>query len=302
MSFQWNFQHNLRAYLGRKRAGSFIGASRCIRLRRMAIGGEPRDVTIRLVETRKKIDAACELVNDRYAWRGYGDSHQIPADAHHMTFTAEVDEEIVGTITLAIDSSSGLAIDRAFATEVDTFRGMPGTKVCELTKFAFSPDVQSKELMAALFHVVFVYGSRTHGGTDLFIEVNPRHVRFYESMLGFQRVGRLKQNETVAAPAQLMWLKVSRIRDQIRRCGGTQQNSARSLYPFFFSPDDEEGIYRRLAAAPPEFIEVRGSDDDLRILATSRSAAAVPAGLPLAASTLIDASRPRAPHPSFVET
>ena len=181
MSYHSNIQGRLRAYLRRKPAESPIETSRCVRLRRMSIGGEPCDVTIRVVETRKKIEAARELVNDRYAWRGYGDNHQIPADAHHMTFTAEMGEEVVGTITLAVDSTSGLAIDRAFSAEVGAFRCMPGTKVCELTKFAFSPHIQSKELMAALFHIVFVYGSRTHGGTDLFIEVNPRHVRFYEA-------------------------------------------------------------------------------------------------------------------------
>ena len=274
MSYQWNSNDELRARFGRRRAVSSVGASRCIRLRRIMIGGEPRDVTIRLVETRKKIEAACQLVNDRYAWRGYGDSHEIPADAHHMTFTAEVDEVVVGTITLAIDSSVGLAIDRAFSSEVDAFRRMPGTKVCELTKFAFSPNVQSKELMAALFHIVFVYGSRAHGGTDLFIEVNPRHVRFYESMLGFERVGSLRQNESVAAPAQLMWLKVSEIRDQIRRCGGTQQDSARSLYPLFFSPVEEDGIYRRLAEAKTELVELSRGEHATTELAAGRAAAA----------------------------
>ena len=146
----------MRAHFAREVADPSFAASRSIRLRRMMIGGEPRNVSIRLVETRQKIAAACELVNDRYSWRGYGDSHQIPADAHHMTFTAEIDEEVVGTITLAVDSPSGLAIDKAFSAEVDAFRCSAGTRVCELTKFAFSPNVQSRELMAALFHIVFV--------------------------------------------------------------------------------------------------------------------------------------------------
>lgn len=294
MSYQWNFQEKLRAHRGRRRADAAIGASRCIRLRRMMIGGEPRNVTIRLVETRQKIVAACDLVNDRYAWRGYGDRHQIPADAHHITFTAELDDDVVGTITLAIDSESGLAIDAAFSSEVDAFRGKPNATVCELTKFAFSPTVQSKELMAALFHIVFVYGSRAHGGTDLFIEVNPRHVRFYESMLGFQRIGSLKQNESVAAPAQLMWLKVSDIRAQILRCGGTQQHKVRSLYPFFFSPSEEDGIYRRLAAAETELFELPNSEKELHQVATGRSHTAAPAQLALAAAALINKIQRRA--------
>ena len=223
-------------------------APRTISLRNMEICEEGADWTIRLVETRDKIQAACDLVNNRYAWRGYGASHRIPLGANHMTFTAEVDDEVVGTITLAADSPRGLAVDHAFKDEMDGFRALQGTKVCELTKFAFDPGVQSKELMAALFHVVFVYGHRTHGCTDLFIEVNPRHVRFYEAMLGFQAVGPLKVNQSVAAPAQLMRLRISAIRRSIDLFAGRgDRPNARSLYPYFFSPMQEASIYNRLA-------------------------------------------------------
>jgi hypothetical protein len=104
--------------------------------------------------------------------------------------------------------------------------------------------------MATLFHIVFVYGQRSYGCTDLFIEVNPRHVRFYEKMLGFERVGSLKENESVAAPAQLMWLKVATIREQINiSAGRAGRTNARSLYPLFFSPADESGVYQLLVAA-----------------------------------------------------
>ncbi|MBU3076414.1 GNAT family N-acetyltransferase [Sphingomonas quercus] len=219
----------------------------------MQICGEEKEIAIRLVESTEKIQAACDLINDRYAWRGYGSSHHIPEDANHMTFTAEVEEEVVGTITLAVDSAQGLAADRAFKDELDAFRDLPGVKLCELTKFAFDPAVQSRELMAALFHIVFVYGHRTHGCTDLLIEVNPRHVRFYEAMLGFQRLGAVRTNEGVDAPAQLMWLKVAAIREQINCHAATQDRpSSRSLYPFFFSPAEENGIYQRLTRAIPQ--------------------------------------------------
>jgi len=217
-------------------------------LRDMEICGKKRDVAIRLVESSEKIRAARKLINSRYAWRGYGSNHDIPSSTHHMTFTAEIGEEVIGTITLAVDSPRGLAVDRAFKKEIDGFRDQPGGKLCELTKFAFDSTIQSKELMAALFHTVFVYGHRTHGCTDLVIEVNPRHVRFYEAMLGFKRVGTVRMNEGVAAPAQLMRLEVAAIREQINRfAGNADRAGTRSLYPFFFSPVEESGIYQRLS-------------------------------------------------------
>ena len=222
-------------------------SSRYIPLRSMEIDGARRSVAIRLVETDEKMQAACDLINDRYAWRGYGANHRLPTDASHITFTAEIDQEVVGTITLAVDSPRGLAVDKAFKKEIDYFRALSEARVCELTKFAFSSTIRSKELMAALFHIVFVYGHRTFECTDLFIEVNPRHVRFYETMLGFQRIGSVHVNEMVSAPAQLMKLKVAMIREQIERCAsGRHRSGTRSLYPFFFSPTEEQGIYRRL--------------------------------------------------------
>lgn len=232
------------------RGASFSAEARSIRLRGPAAGGKISNVTIRVVETGEKIRAACDLINDRYVWRGYGGNHQILSDAYHLTFTAESHDEVVGTITLATDSPAGLAADRAFREELDTFRAQPGAKICELTKFAFDSQVHSQELMATLFHIVFVYGHRSYGCTDLFIEVNPRHVRFYETMLGFERVGPVKQNESVAAPAQLMWLKVAKIREQIDAVAGKpDQANHRSLYRLFFSPTEENGIYERLVAA-----------------------------------------------------
>jgi hypothetical protein len=118
------------------------------------------------------------------------------------------------------------------------------------SKFAFNPKIQSQEIMAALFHIVFVYGYRSYGCTDLFIEVNPRHVRFYEVMLGFERIGDLRENESVRAPAQLMWLKVAKIRDQINAVAGKAgQANQRSLYRLFLSPTEESRIYERLMVA-----------------------------------------------------
>jgi len=167
-----------------------------------------------------------------------------------MTFVASVGNETVGTITLGVDSPSGLAADAIFRDEINTFRRVPGAKVCELTKLAFDSASPAKPLLAALFHIVFIYGQRHYDCTDLFIEVNPRHVRFYETMLGFKRIGNVKTNESVSAPAQLMWLKVSDIRAQIdEHAGQTKGPSSRSLYPFFFSKREENGIYARLTGA-----------------------------------------------------
>ncbi|GAA3893185.1 hypothetical protein GCM10022276_10470 [Sphingomonas limnosediminicola] len=184
-----------------------------------------------------------------YSWRGYGHNHALPATPNSVTFTASSQDEVIGTLTLNVDSPpGGLAADRTFPEEIERFRGAPGAKLCELAKFAFDSSTPARPRLAALFHIIFMYGSMHYDCTDLFIEVNPRHRRFYEVMLGFAPVGKPKTNAIVNAPAQLMWLNVNRIREFIDRHAGDECETSRSLYSHFFSPQEAEGIYGRLAA------------------------------------------------------
>lgn len=243
-------------------------------------------ITIRLADCDGHRNAARLLLNRMYSWRGYGDQHVIATSPSHTTFTASSDDgEVLGTITLATDSQRGLAADALFKDVIDTYRARPGAKVCELTKFAFDMAKQSKAVMASLFHLIFIYGHRQYGCTDLFIEVNPRHVRFYETMLGFTRLGDLKMNASVDAPSQLMWLSVAEVRDRIDRHAGTgDRGIARSLYPHFFSPREEDGLYARMistrqnAPAPEKLRRVWRDRQRIWPLSRSRSASSAKRG------------------------
>jgi len=210
-----------------------------------------KPIFISLADDNHQRSDAKILLNRMYSWRGYGDHHDIVKSPCHSTFTASSDEGMLGTITLAVDSANGLAADKLFKDVIDEFRARPGTSVCELTKFAFETTKPSKPMLASLFHLIFIFGQHAYGCTDLFIEVNPRHVRFYEHMLGFKRIGALKDNISVAAPAQLMWLSLAHVRDQIDEHAGLGDNAVtRSLYAYFFSPREEEGLYARMVSTP----------------------------------------------------
>jgi hypothetical protein len=189
------------------------------------------------------------LLNERYGWRGYGSAHDIPSGAQYATFTAEVDDCVVATITLALDSEVGLNIDLTFGVELDHIRQRAGSNICELTRLAFHTSARSQELMAGLFHFVFIYGTMRSECTDLLIEVNPRHACFYEKMLGFHRIGAVKTNGSVAAPSQLMALEVDAIRRSIRSLAGRVTPALqRSLYTNFFPPLQEAQLRCLLAS------------------------------------------------------
>lgn len=210
---------------------------------------EQKNFRIRLADTESGRNSASMLINKMYAWRGYGSAHQVKASPSRITLTASDKEKVIGTVTLGIDSEEGLLADEIFKPEIDK-RRHAGGKVCELTKLAFDPDIRSKFALASLFHIVFIYGRRMHNCTDVFIEVNPRHRRFYETMLGFRRQCEIRTNPRVNAPAVLLWVDIGYVEEQISRYGGTSDNpdTTRSLYPYFFSPREEAGIHGRLVS------------------------------------------------------
>jgi hypothetical protein len=193
-----------------------------------------------------------------YSWRGYGADHQLASSDTCTTFTAFSDEDVIGTLTLGVDSPEGLAADATFKQELDVFRSAPEAKLCELKTFAFSSDVKSKPALATLFHTIFIYEAQQFGCTDVFIEVNPRHVRFYEVMLGFRCVGPPKVDATVSwwpsdLPVQLMRLNLADMRREIDHHAGASVKQGRSLYPFFLSNHEEAAVRSRVTQVSRKF-------------------------------------------------
>jgi hypothetical protein len=94
-------------------------------------------MTIRLADGAAQERNANMLLNRMYSRRGYGNDHQLPTAASCTTFAATSGEDVVGTLTLIVDSEAGLAAERTFRNEIEPFRNAPGAKVCE------SPDSPS---------------------------------------------------------------------------------------------------------------------------------------------------------------
>jgi hypothetical protein len=204
--------------------------------------------TIRAADSMGHRSGASILVNRMYATRGYHAKSLLnEPDSHRITLIAGEADAVIGTITIGFDSGAGLVSDELFQHEIDRFR-TSGQQVCEFTTLAVDSVVKSKRVLASLFHVAYIIAHRINGIQNLVIEVNPRHVRFYEAMLGFEVAGPERMNERVQAPAVLMRLALAHAREQIARCGGRPElaQAERSLYPYFFSPADEAGIVNRL--------------------------------------------------------
>lgn len=213
----------------------------------------PARLVIRLADTEGHRHAASFLVRKMYGWRGY---HSDPAhdDPNCVTLVASTPDKTLATITVGFDSPAGMAVGALYPDHVARMQA-DGARLCEFTRLAVDRNEHSRELLAMMFHVAYMYARRLHQRTDLLIEVNPRHVRFYMRMLGFRRLGPERMCPRVNAPAVLMWLPLAYAERQIALLGGKGDAAVgvRSLYPLFFSPTEENGITARLQALDNRF-------------------------------------------------
>jgi hypothetical protein len=211
---------------------------------------------IRSADSSGQRSSASILINRMYATRGYQTTPipetQLPT---RITLVASEHEETIGTITIGFDSPAGLHVDDPFGAETQALRDA-GQKICEFTRLAMDSVVRSRRVLASLFHVAYIYAHRMMGFDSLLIEVNPRHVRYYENMLGFRVVGAQRLNRRVNAQSVLMGLDFSFAHDQIDKLAGKagMSSASHSLYPQFFSVSEEASIVGRLMRMQPDAV------------------------------------------------
>jgi hypothetical protein len=205
-----------------------------------------QEFKVRLATTEDRRKSASLLIEKMYSWRGY-ETDALNADPNKITLVAHHDSTVAGTVTLGLDSPKGLVVDELYKEEVDALR-VQGRKIAELTKLAVDESSASKSVLAALFHIAFIYAFHIHKYTDFVIEVNPRHALFYKRMLGFNLLGNERLCPRVGAPAVLLHLDLDYIDQKISEMGGVlpPPPGEKSLYPYGFSKEDEMGIAQRL--------------------------------------------------------
>lgn len=198
------------------------------------------DYSIRLADSLGLRNGASALIERMYSWRGYHIENTAACshNPNRLTLVASSGQKLVGTVTLGLDSDKGLLADELYGKEIDTFRSK-GRKVCELSKFALDPQHSSKEILAALFHLAYIYAHNVYEATDLFGEVNPRHAASHKRMFGFRQISDIRTCPRVGAPAVLLHLELGYVGEKIAFLAGSRNHNERSLYPYCFSKHEE---------------------------------------------------------------
>lgn len=207
----------------------------------------PGAFRIRVARSRDSRQQAGALVKRRYAFRGYQLASAKAIDPHLFTFVAYSSGELVGTVSLRLDSRDGLSADQLYKGEIDVLR-RGHNRICEFTRLAIDVSAGSKPVLAGLFHTAYLFAHRVREYDTAVIEVNPRHVVFYKRALGFEIVGPERLSPRVNAPAVLLCVRFQVVAEALSQYAGRLElaGSTHSLFPYGFSAKDEEGILGRL--------------------------------------------------------
>jgi hypothetical protein len=205
--------------------------------------------TIRAADSEGHRSTANVLISRMYAGRGYSSTPLAESQPPGRVTLIGTDHEVArGTITIGFGGAQPLLADECFADILAALR-LDGLVLCEFIKLAIDGGGRSRRVLASLFHTAFLYAHEIKGCDRIVIEVNPRHVRFYEQMLGFDVLAGARLNHRVNAPAVLMALDLSYAERQIERVRAGLPDGlrpGRSLYRQCFSHDEAAGIVLRL--------------------------------------------------------
>jgi hypothetical protein len=216
---------------------------------------------IRLATSDGQKRLARMLVQKMVATRGYETGGVAPAESletpNQLTLVvSDTKERPRGTMSMIFDTSAYLPADLLFHDLLSPLRAQ-GRRLIEISRLAIDRSGGSKRLFAAMAHIFLIYATVVHRYTDWIIEANPRHVGFYEKLIGMQAMSEVRQGPAGAAPAVLLRIALADMLERAEALGGRGTASAaddaslgdhvtEGLYPYFLSQDDARAIARRL--------------------------------------------------------
>ena len=175
---------------------------RAIRLRRSELTRikEPGYLDFKLATEREELEAAWRLLHDVYVEQGYMRPHPsgLRLIVHNLlpqttVFIARRRQavrnggEVIGTITLFVDSPLGLPMDEVFHEELEGLRRQ-GRRISEVGALALKREHRNRNVFMYLFKIAHAY-ARYLGMHDLCIAIHPKHRSFYEEVLLFEPFG-----------------------------------------------------------------------------------------------------------------
>lgn len=238
------------------------------RRRSLRIEGEPgvAKPNVKIAETPEEFEAAFRVLHDVYVQMGYmePDCSGLRMLPHHAlpethVFLARDERAVLGTASLVLDSSFGLPMDDLYRQDLEPLRA-GNKKLAEVSSMAVREEYRRLVIdeegrrrgLFWLLHQAVLYWAQKRKVDHLCVTVNPKHVRFYQYLYFFDRVGEVKPYGTVkGAPAVALHLDLDALPSKLKTAVEDSEKAC-DLATFFYR--FEHGFFngeKRLPGMPP---------------------------------------------------
>lgn len=228
----------------------------------------PSSFTIKVANTLKERAAAYHLGYKSYFEKGFIKANENQwliqdYDANENTVVLIVQDQqknIAGTVTLVFDNYSKLPAEKIYKEELNILRNQEG-RIVEISRLVIDPQYRNaKEILVLLFNYLYIYAYFVENYNCLAIEVNPRHVAYYQELLHFRTIGAEKPCPLVkGAPAILMYVPLRHMQEEVVRLSKNvvDEKNNRSLYKYLLKPEQQRLVshYLEKQTMPMSFEE-----------------------------------------------
>lgn len=211
---------------------------------------KPTDFSIKVANTLEEREAVFQLAYQVYLAKGYVKENDLVRLVNSydnnpdtlILIVKDNNKKIIGSVTLVFDGNSRLPAEKIYGEELNILKAQ-NEKIVEISRLVIDPNYRnSKEILVMLFNYLYIYSYYVKNYTCLAIEVNPRHIAYYQSLLNFKTIGSEKPCPSAqSAPAILMYLPLKHSLSEVLRFAKNKEieKRNRSLYQYFIKPEQE---------------------------------------------------------------
>jgi hypothetical protein len=192
------------------------------------------EIVTRVASLPEEMLAAFRLTYHSYQRAGLApeNAEQLRVTPYQLHAESEIllalkEDEVIATLSIIADGPGGLPMEEVFAEEVAEIR-RAGKRIVEVSCLADRREKVERSVSVLLRLIkLLIQTTRQRGIDKLLIAVHPRHVAFYERMIGFVKIGDERNYGAVLdRPAVAMSLDLKL----------PNENSPRPYRQFFVDP------------------------------------------------------------------
>lgn len=178
---------------------------------------------VRVATTLEDFHAASLLVHSAYVYQGIESvrSSELRLDdwrrrAHSHVLVAYEGEQLVGTMTVVMDSDAGLPLDKDYPGALNAMR-QQGARIVEYSAYAIVERCWHAGVSNLLCIAANALMIKTLFASHAVVGVHPRVAPYYRAVFNFHELARPKQHATLRAPVIGLMQEMDGLREFARR-------------------------------------------------------------------------------------